>query len=82
MPITRCKLAKEVGRGVKKYIEASMFSPRFGAIAKGCNHVQAQGLQGTFALEKIYLTRLDRVSKSSWQPVLCYEDPVGEGLGG
>ena len=66
---------------MKEYIEASVFSPRSGAIAEGRNH-QQQGLGSTLALERIYLTRLEHVSKGSWQPVLWYEDPVGEGLGG
>jgi len=38
-------------------------------------YIEEQGLQDTFAFERIYLTRLIQVSKGSWQPELYYEDP-------
>ena len=69
----RCKLAKEVGKRVNAYIEASALSGQYCAISKEHYRIQKEGLSGTFPSNKIYLTRLVQASKGSWQPELWCE---------
>ena len=74
-PILRSKLAKEVGKKVKAYIEASTMSSVWpGLVAEECECVQGEKLQGSIPIDKVYLTRLIHVSKGSWQPELYLDD--------
>ena len=71
-PIPRWKLAKEIGKKVKEYLEASTFSVGPGLIADECKRIQREGYQDS--IDKVYLTRLVHVSRGSWQPELYYGD--------